>query len=222
MKEQDYRYENKIPLTLEELQEFRYWHKAAGIDFMQAYPSRIINNVYFDSNDLSNYYENLSGISNRSKCRLRWYGSNEPSNFQFEVKLRKNSAGFKLTQIINKEQISLNNINSLYSKLRGLLDNNLKVILDNTPCPVLYNCYLREYYAFESIRLTIDTKIKYKNIRVNSNINPQFLIKAPEGAVLEIKYPINKTSEVNHILKTIPFRINRNSKYSNGIELISL
>ena len=42
--------------------------------FKNQYPPRKINSIYFDNNNLSNITQNLDGISNRVKYRVRWYG----------------------------------------------------------------------------------------------------------------------------------------------------
>ena len=43
--------------------------------FKKLYPDRIINSLYFDTDDLKNVWDNINGFSDRLKIRLRWYGS---------------------------------------------------------------------------------------------------------------------------------------------------
>ena len=38
------------------------------------YPDRQINNIYFDSTGLQCYHDNVDGIGERKKFRVRWYG----------------------------------------------------------------------------------------------------------------------------------------------------
>jgi SPX domain protein involved in polyphosphate accumulation len=41
--------------------------------FIEKYPMRVVNNIYFDTIDFSSYQSNIDGASNRSKVRIRWY-----------------------------------------------------------------------------------------------------------------------------------------------------
>ena len=42
--------------------------------FKEIFHKRYVNNVYFDSISMKNYYDNIDGASYRSKYRVRWYG----------------------------------------------------------------------------------------------------------------------------------------------------
>ena len=41
--------------------------------FKKIYPSRKINSVYFDCENLKNVWDNINGFGKRIKIRLRWY-----------------------------------------------------------------------------------------------------------------------------------------------------
>ena len=43
--------------------------------FNEIYSERNVNNLYLDSVSLSSYFDNLAGIAQRLKIRVRWYGS---------------------------------------------------------------------------------------------------------------------------------------------------
>ena len=66
------------------------------------YNDRFVNSIYLDSLNFENYAENLSGLSSRSKARIRWYSKNqfghisEGTELSLEIKLRLNMAGNKL------------------------------------------------------------------------------------------------------------------------------
>lgn len=231
----NYRFEKKIPLTLESLQKLRYWFKANGYNFKELYSPRIINNIYFDSPLLSNYDENLAGVSERSKCRLRWYCNHdnikhssglriikfsfiEPDNLRFEIKLRKNMVGSKNIQPLDVKTFQINPIPTLYKRLRKEIKPKYKVILDRMHQPCIFNQYKREYYAFENVRITIDTDIKYSNIQ---NKLPTSLERSTIEAVMEIKLPIDQLDKANNIIAALPFRPDKNSKYVDAIETTS-
>ena len=66
--------------------------------FSEIYYQRYVNNIYFDTISLSSYKENLGGISERTKVRIRWYGDTfglikEPV---LELKIKKGFLGSKL------------------------------------------------------------------------------------------------------------------------------
>ena len=67
------------------------------------YNNRFVNSIYLDSLDFNNYNENLSGLSCRSKARIRWYSKNqleqvsEDTELILEIKLRSNVLGKKLS-----------------------------------------------------------------------------------------------------------------------------
>src|SRR5262245_66548315 len=42
--------------------------------FREIYHARYVNNIYFDTPSLDHYQDNVRGVPNRVKCRIRWYG----------------------------------------------------------------------------------------------------------------------------------------------------
>ena len=71
---QGYRFERKYHVQDLPEVEIEMWIKRSPALFFECFPPRFINNIYFDTPDLSNYHENLSGQAARTKIRLRWYG----------------------------------------------------------------------------------------------------------------------------------------------------
>ena len=63
----------------------------------QIYPDRQINNIYFDSIGLQCYHDNVDGIAERKKFRVRWYGDDVRviENPNLEIKYRVNEVGSK-------------------------------------------------------------------------------------------------------------------------------
>ena len=43
--------------------------------FKKIYPDRWVNSIYFEDQMDTSILDNLSGINNRAKIRLRWYGN---------------------------------------------------------------------------------------------------------------------------------------------------
>ena len=45
--------------------------------FRSQYSKRKVNSIYFDNSKLKSIRENLDGVSNKKKTRLRWYGNHK-------------------------------------------------------------------------------------------------------------------------------------------------
>lgn len=69
-----FRYERKF--LVEDLMPFQ----ATGLIklhprlFYSPYPPRHVNNLYLDTPEMENYYDNVTGAPQRRKVRVRWYG----------------------------------------------------------------------------------------------------------------------------------------------------
>ena len=70
-----WRYERKFvisELLQQEIELIIRFHPAM---FSEIHQPRWVNNIYFDSFGARNYRDNVEGLRNRVKVRLRWYGS---------------------------------------------------------------------------------------------------------------------------------------------------
>ena len=98
IQESGYRYERKFfidNLTIEKIESIV---RLNSFVFSEIYSSRYINNIYFDTYSFSNYFDNVDGLSDRFKVRIRWYGElfgiiNEP---KLEIKLKKGATRKKI------------------------------------------------------------------------------------------------------------------------------
>jgi len=70
----DFRYEKKFIIDQLCHQEIEQLIKHNPAMFSEIFYERRVNNLYLDSLDFTNYNENLSGITERLKIRIRWYG----------------------------------------------------------------------------------------------------------------------------------------------------
>ena len=79
--------------------------------------------------------------------------------------------------------------------------------------------YTREYFKSDilDLRLTIDYGISYKLLRTNSNSK---IRRKPslERIILELKYPIYASDQLDEFAFDLPFRLSKSSKYVNAIE----
>jgi hypothetical protein len=70
---QSTRYEVKMACDQVYLPDVRAWVQLHPAAFIEAYPLRQVNSLYFDTLDGDCLNANLIGISERRKLRLRWY-----------------------------------------------------------------------------------------------------------------------------------------------------
>ena len=93
---QDFRYEIKFVANEMNFSIFNKW-LFAETDCTKKYPDRQINSLYFDDKNFSCVRDNLSGVAQRKKYRLRWYGKieQELSDPILEVKIKNGRLGSK-------------------------------------------------------------------------------------------------------------------------------
>ena len=210
-----YRYEIKVPISKFNETIFLNWILSLKQLKIQN-ESREINNIYYDTLNFESAKNNLDGISNRTKYRIRWYKKNlKLSSCNVELKIKRAK--------LNRKIIIPTNLNHLEVKDKDLYDlvkNNLddKNISDRNLYiqkffPTIQNKYHRVYYAHNDIRITYDTKIFYKNLRMrsinewnNDNLN-----------VLEIKFNEDKLNQAKELISRIPLTPMRHSKYLRGL-----
>jgi len=172
------------------------------------YEDRIINSIYFDTNNFICANDNLSGQSVRKKFRLRSYNNN--SNYNFEIKIKKN----KLTRkILLNKNIFLKNQNIKFQKINNFLKKNYLIKI----CKI---SYLRSYYKFKDLRVTYDRNLKYESL-INNN---GFSKTKSKDKILEIKYKHSNQNiiNLNHFTFRLPITASRNSKYLNSLNELGI
>jgi len=68
-----YRYERKFMITELDDAQVRSIVRQHHAMFIEIYPPRYVNNIYLDTLSMRNYDDNLSGVAERMKARVRWY-----------------------------------------------------------------------------------------------------------------------------------------------------
>ena len=68
----EWRYEIKFIVNKEQESDLYSWI-SQNKTLYRAYPSRLINTIYFDDLENTSMFDNLSGVSSRVKYRIRWY-----------------------------------------------------------------------------------------------------------------------------------------------------
>tara|TARA_B110000037_G_scaffold85958_1_gene101976 strand:- start:74 stop:727 length:654 start_codon:yes stop_codon:yes gene_type:complete len=180
--------------------------------FIEQFNERVINSIYFDTLSLKSAVDNLDGISDREKHRVRWYGEDTGTLISpiLENKIKKNFQGYKILYKLNKfNKKKLNNdtLSSLTEDINKLLPlKNLQ--------PVSMTNYRRVYLisADKKIRATLDFDLKYKKM---INYVEKFFVNTND-LVLEFKYSSNLDNYLRNLTPGIT-RLSKNSKYINSL-----
>jgi hypothetical protein len=193
--------------------------------FHAPYPARFVNNLYLDTPDMDNYFDNVGGAARRRKVRVRWYG--EPfgkiAHPLLEIKVKDGMVGTKHTHPL-----------PAFCMDEDLCDRAFQRMLSETNLPpalrqylrgmnvVLFNRYYRHYYATRdgAFRLTLDTRLVY--FKANGRFGNQFAHHQENvrGLIVELKYENEQEPYANRVAGYFPFRVTRNSKYVEGIERV--
>lgn len=192
--------------------------------FKEVFHKRKINNIYFDDSNYNFYKQNVEGVANRKKLRLRWYGqtTSQIENPTIEVKKKIGEAGDKDSFPLKMAALDLNKLNAadVYTFLvnntvqYAALNQILKVLH-----PTLLNTYERRYFLSfcGRYRITVDFNQKFYNPNYsyygNSGVNINDI-------VLELKYAVEDDNDARQLSQQIDARLSKNSKYVTGIDLL--
>ena len=210
-----YRYEIKIPISKFNENIFSKWMLSLKNLSVQN-QSREINNIYYDTINFESAKNNLDGVSNRSKYRARWYVQNRNySQCNLEIKIKKSKLNKKIIIPINinyKDILGKDLLDLVKDELQKNKINDRNLYIQKF-FPTVQNRYKRDYYEWEKIRLTYDTNVNYKNLRIRS-LNDW---KKDNLNVLEVKFNENKLKEASDLIAGMPFIPKRHSKYLRGL-----
>lgn len=205
----DWRYEVKYLLTKDQFLQINQLLIEHPASFRKAFPDRLINNIYFDTPDFQMCRDNLAGIAQRRKVRLRWYGDAEKIvKPVIEEKIKNNSLGRKEHHRLS-EGISETGIN------RWVQDD---LLFEGHLIPVLQNQYRRAYYInfAGNFRLTVDSSIHYQKAWDRKFTDRPYAF-TDDRIILELKFKQADLPLESEITRFIPFRPSKHSKYVTGI-----
>jgi SPX domain protein involved in polyphosphate accumulation len=184
----------------------------SNLFFRYQFPSRNVNSIYFDTSNYTSIRQNLDGVSNKKKIRIRWYGKSDIiTNPVVEIKSKKGFETKKVSfQIKELENIKINNLVKIKEQLNTKLKS--KKIIN----PVLSTHYKREYFISLNgkIRATIDYNLK--SIFLNNFSQIDIIKNFKNICILELKYSTSLDKYVRDNLKDITLRLSKNSKFVNS------
>ncbi len=211
----DSRYEIKFPFHKFQKNKFSYFINSL-INLSKIYEERIVNSIYFDCHNRSSIKDNIIGLSDKNKFRLRWYGDDScNSNCFIEIKKKKGRSGTKIV-IPTNTTIDKIKLEEVFLPNKKYFDNmNRHYIMDcikgKILLPKIQVSYLRKYYLLnKKIRITYDSNIIYAKLK------SQFK-KKDDLQVMELKFSENDIKYFYQIMKFIPFTKKRFSKYLRAL-----
>ncbi len=194
------RIEQKLEIDISSYINIIEWLKNKKAEIL--YPERLVISRYYDNHDLQMYYDTVEGLLPRKKIRLRTYNTREfelsDCPYNLEKKLTTENKRYKSIE----ENISLkdNCYNQIYDEDYGFCTKKVDI------------SYMREYFVVNSIRMTIDKHIEYKDLNSNN-------IAKDKSFVIEVKADIN--TNLDFICNNFNFSRSRFSKYERSFEYLS-
>lgn len=225
-KQPQYRYERKFFVEGIKAQQVIGLVKLHPAMFQEIYPPRAINNLYLDSPWMDDYFDNVGGVSERRKNRVRWYHAffRVVQDGTLEFKIKRGVVGTKYHHPFPAFTFDDRFSQAYFREIvRGSdLPMEVKNHLSGLQ-PVLANRYIRWYFATPDrrFRVTVDTGLSFYHLNPFTN---RFLNKQVdyENIVVELKYQAKDDPEVDRISAAFPFRVTRSSKFVQGIERVFL
>lgn len=217
----EFRYEVKFVLNEREFTHALSWLNAVGAK--KRFLDRTVNSLYFDNIAQEAVQHNLSGIAQRHKVRLRWYGDHFTSNSKpkLEIKLRDGRLGSKLeypisTPIEAFRTQKLSKISrEIFNEVRS--SNFTHYSINDYLVSMLLVKYRREYYeTSRGVRFTIDKQIRFFDAIQNSRIDSLKPINYSPYLV-EVKFPKDFKNSVANLLRQSRLTPKRHSKYLAGL-----
>ena len=158
----------------------------------EIYSSRIVNSIYFDTYFHKNFNEAIDGIMLRNKVRIRWYGEtfNTEIRPQIENKIRISQHNYKIAKKLKnfKTKTFFNLIDfKKYIQNEKNNKNEINYYLNNL-YPNLLVSYLRKYFIFDNVRITLDTDLKFINLAEINFFSKKNFLCINKKQIVELKY----------------------------------
>ena len=182
--------------------------------FVNQFIDRKVNSIYFDDEHHTAIRQNIDGVSEKTKYRLRWYGDfRNIINPTFEIKKKKgfevSKKNFELPEMLNYDLLDYNHIEKIELLINDKFNFKYKLFA------ILSTHYLRSYFISSNnlVRSTVDRNLKSLLLYNNRNLN---IIKEYKDIILEFKYDLNLDEYVRKNIGNISSRFSKNSKYINA------
>jgi SPX domain protein involved in polyphosphate accumulation len=220
---EDYRYELKFVLDeVSAVEAFRWLH--CHTTARTAYPDRMVNSLYCDDLNFSSVADNLAGVSDRKKVRLRWYQDTnglETGLPVMELKLRNGRLGRKVSYTLPDVQdwLARLRIQDVMAQVNRALAAQ-DFIFDDYMQPTLHVKYARSYFEdLEGLRITMDSDIEFYGTLPHQVLGETPALRYP-NKIMEIKFPPAMKNRVSRLIKPLCMVPKRHSKYLVGLAIM--
>lgn len=219
----DWRYELKLTCGAGSLAQARNWIRLHPAGFRTAYPPRMVNNIYLDEIDFGLLNANLSGLSNKHKLRIRWYGE-DPGQPILELKYKQNWLGGKRRVSLPLSIDFSQSWSQILAHVRANVPASWRHLLERTNQPKLLNRYRREYYVTPDgeLRATLDyaQEVYDQSLSLRPNLHRRLPVE--DLLVIELKGDSSQSERLQQVCAQFPIRLSRNSKYAENLRLALL
>ena len=193
-----------------------------------SYPDRYVNSLYFDDIYYNTIHDNLAGVSNRRKLRLRWYHDNDEqviSGLVLESKIRDGRLGYKQQFKINDSSSSLFDVklSDMVDYINdNLSDDDARALLSNDYyISTLQVMYSRAYFEdCNELRVTLDNNISFRAVHPYDELSKSAIASYPL-TVMELKFPLDMKMYVSDLIRSLHFTPKRHSKYLIGMSILN-
>lgn len=218
-----YRYEIKFVLNETAYAAFMSWMFAVT-RCRKRFADRTVNSIYFDDIDFTSVKDNLSGLPDRLKTRLRWYQSEVKGvalPLVLEEKIRLGRLGSKNSL---KLKIATGDIEKLpLADVMASLRSELPLDHDLSRhhfSPVLNVSYSRQYFEDTiGLRITIDEKIRFRsNFSLARSLETHRYVQY-QSRIAELKFDPRLKDTVKDLLRPLNISPVRHSKYMTGMAM---
>lgn len=218
----DSRYELKLTAGRHELARVRAWLRTHPAAFSSLYPARRVNSVYFDTPQLGSFHDNLAGVSDRCKLRLRWYGDDlTEATGTLELKIKQGLLGRKM-QYALPGRLRLDRVTwrDLLAGMRRGLPPLWRNCLGMACCPTVLTRYRRAYYvsADIAVRVTVDWDLHVYDQRRSMHPNLRWSSPLADRVIIELKCANRNRGKLADVAAKFPIRVERCSKYISGLQ----
>jgi len=212
-----HRYERKYVVPFHMEANLASILRCSRFGFREIYAERIVNNVYFDTPLFRFFHENVQGVPDRMKVRVRWYGDGPPVGpCRLEIKRKSGLVGTK-----EVHPVTLGGGELMEFGLLERLGLPPEVLFETSETrPTLFNRYRRRYFlsADGRFRVTIDHDLHYSPPTVLCRSG---CMGSPDVmSVLELKYDRDADPDAAQVAADIPFSLSKKSKYVTGIAAV--
>ncbi len=208
------RYERKYRVELPEPEAVEAVVRTHPAAFREIHARRHVNNLYFDTPGARFYADHVSGVGERLKVRVRWYGGRRPGDGPARLELKAKEGAITSKRMFPVGAGPLRES----PPTEGLPDDLRERILSLRAS--LFNRYRRRYFLSRNgrFRVTVDSDLEFARPGCLDGMSLERYERS--GVILELKHSVEDSPEGAEVSSRFPFSVCKNSKYVTGMTLL--